>query len=469
MSREKELIKNTGILALGTIFPKVASLLMLPIITGGLTNTEYGLYDLLTTIVLLLLPVATIQLQAAVFRFLIEAREDETEQKGIITNVLVFTVCSSAVVLTIMYFFLNSFSQIERIVIILYYFLDIYVITLRQVARGLAKNMAYSISVIIHSFCELGGVVIFLELLHTGLLGVLISICISLFLSAVYLSWKIRIARYIDFQLLSKKKLLEMIKYAWPMIPNSLSSWVMSLSDRLVVSGIIGLEANAIYAAANKIPNLFGIVQSTVNLSWQENASIASGDTDSAEYFNRMFQRLFSILFGCMTLLIAAAPLLFRLLIRGNYQDAYIHMIILFFASYCASISSFLGGIYIANKRTKEIGITTLIAAGINLLIDLTFVHTIGIYAASISTLVSYIFLVVFRMINIQRFQKINFNIPFILLSSTTLVIMCFLCSYQKTSLNIVNVCLAIPIAILANRETIKRLFAKASRKIKKD
>ena len=71
MSREKNLIKNTAILSLGNFFPKFITLFLTPILTAQLTKVEYGQYDLITTIVSLLLPAVTLQASSAAFRFLI--------------------------------------------------------------------------------------------------------------------------------------------------------------------------------------------------------------------------------------------------------------------------------------------------------------------------------------------------------------------------------------------------------------
>ena len=106
----------------------------------------------------------------------------------------------------------------------------------------------------------------------------------------------------------------------------------MRVSDRLVLSWFMGIEANAIYAVANRLPNIFSIVQSTFSLAWQENASISVEDEDSAQYYGKMFDNIFSLLVGCMALLIAFTPIIFRILIRGDYDEAYNHIPILYLA-----------------------------------------------------------------------------------------------------------------------------------------
>lgn len=77
MSREGNLAKNTGILAIGTFLPKLASFITLPILTGYLSKAQYGTYDLIITLASLFLPAVTLQIQTAAFRFLIEVRSEE--------------------------------------------------------------------------------------------------------------------------------------------------------------------------------------------------------------------------------------------------------------------------------------------------------------------------------------------------------------------------------------------------------
>lgn len=234
----------------------------------------------------------------------------------------------------------------------------------------------------------------------------------------------------------------------------------------MIVTEALGITANATYAVANKLPNLFGIVQSTFNLAWQENASM-SVDDDSAIYYGRMFSSIYKMLVGIMALLVSFTPILFPLLIKGNYEKAYIQMPILFIAALFSSISSYLGGIYVAHKKSKEIGITTMLAAGLNVIIDLLFVNKIGIFAASISTVISYFVLVIYRMIDIQKIEKIKFDVKLLCFGISVLSIMCVLCSVQNYIVDIVNFCIAIIISLSLNFELIKSILVKLGSKIK--
>lgn len=100
----------------------------------------------------------------------------------------------------------------------------------------------------------------------------------------------------------------------------------MTLSDRLLLSMFLGVEVNAVYAVAKKIPNLLTAVQSTFSLAWQENASLSVEDSDIDSYYSRMFSLVFDLVIGSCAVLIGISPLLFALLIRGDYMEAYCQM-----------------------------------------------------------------------------------------------------------------------------------------------
>ncbi len=459
INREREFIKNSIILSIGTIVPKITSIITLPILTSCLSKSEYGTFDLLTVLTSLFLPLATLQIQAAAFRFLINIRDKREEQQRIVTNIFLFTVPISIMALAILYFFLFNLPVHLKILVLFYFFIDILLVTVRQVSRGLAKNIVYSISALMNALIEMFLIVILLFLKDGGLIGAIIALIFSQLISLAYIIYKLKLFRYINIKYFSISEIKEMIRYSWPMIPNSLSSWVMRVSDRLIITFFIGIEANAIYAVANKIPSILNLVQNTFSLAWQENATISVNDTDSGKYYGKMFNNILNILVGGEALLIAFTPILFEFLIQGNYEEAYNHILILNLSVMFSMIASYIGGIYIAHKKTKEIGMTTVFAAILNLLINILFIKFIGVYAASISTLVSYVWLAFYRMINVQKIQKINFNYMRIFLLLMILIFMSLMSSIYEILFIRINLFLSILIFTILNKTIVLKVF----------
>jgi len=468
MSRESKLAKNTMIIAIGTFLPKFASFITLPILTEYLSKAEYGMYDLITVLVSLLLPAATLQIQSAAFRFLIECRDDEDEIKRIVTTISAFILPSSFLALIILFFVLFKYPTGIRILICMYFFADIVVNAARQVCRGLERNFDYSISAIVSAAGKVIFTVVCVYFLRLQLTGTVIALFFASLFSLMYLVFRAKLYLYINKDYFSKSLLKEMLQYSWPMVPNSMSAWVMRVSDRLVVTAVLGIEVNAVYSVANKIPSLLNLAQNTFTLAWQENASVVSKDSDASEYYSLMFRTMFDLMAGFFGVLIAMTPVLFKLLIRGKYAGAYHQMPILFLAMFFFSMSTFLGGIYVAYKKSKSVGITTTVAAAINLITDIASIKWIGLYAASGSTLISYVFLFVYRIIDVQKIVKLRYDLSHMCFVLGIMVMEAVLCFMQNTILNVLNLMVGIVLFILLNRSFMRTVLRKTVSIIKR-
>ena len=468
MSRGGKLAKNTIILAIGTFLPKLASFITLPILTGKLTKESYGTYDLIVVLVSLFLPAVTLQIQTAAFRFLIDIRDKKDKVKSIITNITAFIIPVSIIALLILYFCLYKIDFEVRLLICLYYFLDIFGNSSRQIVRGLSENLKYSLSAIINSVAQLVFVVVFVWYFEIGLLGGVLALAVAELISVLYLFFSAKIYKFLDFKMISIKEIKRMLAYSWPMVPNSMSMWVMRVSDRLVITFFMNVSANAVYAVANKIPQLLTLAQTTFTMAWQENASIVSKDEDADRYYSDMYKTMFDLMAGAMCMIIAFVPLLFIILVRGDYSEAYNQIPILLLGMFFYAMSAYLGGIYVAYMKTKSVGITTMIAAVLNVVIDVALIHFIGLYAASLSTLMSYVFLFFYRLIDVRKIIKIQYDLKHMILVFVFMTLVSILCVLQNSIVNIFNFVLATVVFLALNRQFLTLVFNMIKKKVAK-
>ena len=468
MKREKELVKNTIVLALGKFLPRLVTLVTLPIVTARLSKNDYGTYDLIMTLVMLLMPVATLQIQSAAFRFLIDCRDDKNKCKEIITNIFGVTLFVSSIISVIFLIFVNKMNIVTRAIVVFYFIADIMYNTISQVSRGLGKNKIYSVSAIVLSIINGFGVVILVELFSFGLNGVILSLSFADIVAFIFIAFSINVFQFINLKKINSERVKEMLAYSWPMVPNNLSTWVLKLSDRLVITAFLGIESNAVYAVANKIPNLLLIAQSIFVMAWQENASLAVNDKDAEKYYSDMFDTMFSLMIGFTGALIACTPIMFKLLIKGNYEDAYLQMPILILGMFFYCMSAFQGGIYIAHKKTKSVGITTVVAAIINLMVDFMLINFIGITAGSLSSLVAYLVLYIYRMWDINKIQPIRYDLKKQIIYIFIMIVMLLLCSLRNKYINVINIFVSIVVFLLVNRKLIINTLKYGSKKIHK-
>lgn len=468
MSREKNLAKNTSIIAIGTFFPKLAIFVTLPILTAYLTKEEYGSYDLVLTIVSLLVPTITLQIQSAAFRFLIDVKNEEKKISRVVTNIYAFIVPITIVSSLILFFVLNDLQINLRLAISLYLLFAELSNSNIQIIRGLTDNKTYAIGSIISSIGQFIFVIVFIMLFKTGLLGSIIAVTFAELITAIYIFIKGKLYKYINLDLVSSRHIKGMIAYSWPMVPNSLSQWVMHVSDRFVISLVLGIRANGLYAVAYKFPSILSFAQTTFNMAWQENASVYSKDKDVHVYYSSMFNTLFDIVSGSMALLIGITPFIFEILVRGNYSEAYPQIPILYMGILFFSLSSFWGGIFVAFKKTSIVAFTSIVAAVINLAIDILFMKYIGLYAASISTLVSYIFLCLLRAISVQKFLKLEYRFDKIILILALLIVQSVLSFKQNFIIDIFNLIFGLIMFVILNKSLLKMIIKKVLKIIKK-
>ena len=71
MSRGKELVNNTGILLAAKISTQLINFFLIPLYTSLLSTQEYGEIDIYTSLVMIVIPFLTLQLEMGVFRFFI--------------------------------------------------------------------------------------------------------------------------------------------------------------------------------------------------------------------------------------------------------------------------------------------------------------------------------------------------------------------------------------------------------------
>ncbi len=463
MKRESKLAKNTLILAIGTFLPKSTLFITLPILTGCLTKEEYGVYDLILVLVSFILPIATLQIQTAAFRFLIDVRDDDLETTKIITNIFAFIFVISVVLLTVLYFFIPIKSTTIKLLLCAYLFLELILNASKQCTRGMGMNIDYTISTIISALGKVILVCVFVYYLKGGLLGALLSTLLACVFALLILLLKVRLYKYINIKLISLTKIKELINYSWAMVPNSLSMHAMHMSDRIIVSWFLGVASNAVYSVATKIPSILTTAQTAFSMAWQENASIASKDADVEHYYSSMFGTLFDLMAGVLGLLICTTPVLFLLLVRGDYGDAYYQMPFMFLAMFLYSMCTYLGGIYIAYKDIKSLGITTIIAAICNFVLDVAFIKFIGLYAASGSTFASYLFLLIFRMINVRKFVCLKYNYKHIVLVLIILCVESALFFMHDLILNIINIIFGMLVFFFLNKKIIGQILKKAN------
>ncbi len=453
--KKQELLNNTLTIALGMIFSQLMSFLLLPIYTIFLSPSDYGLVDLIINYSALLFPIITIQLEMASFRFLVDARSNEYEKKKIISNVIQLLMVT-LFICTTLYLIINRYIHVKyEYTTLLYVCASAIFYLFLQFARGIGKGRKFTIAYIVVGIVSLITTLVLVAYMRLGAQGMLTSLLIANLAGVIYLFFSLKLYNYISLGNRDNNLKKKLVKYSFPLIPDRVSWWVINLSDRTIVSIAISVAANGIYAVANKYAAIFTSIFNIFGLSWTESASIYIDDKNRDKFFSETINASLRLFSGLGLVLIAGIPIVFNVLIDSKYKDAYQYIPILISAALFSALGGLYGAIYIAKKKTKQIALTSIIAATINIVLNLVFIKSIGIYAAAMSTAAAYLTMAIYRHYDVKKYVRITYERWIFVKIAVLYLFTVALYHYNNAIGNIANLLIIIVVVIILNKSVI--------------
>ena len=457
MGEQKRLLKNSAIIAIGGFSSKVIAFLLLPIYTSYLSTSEYGSYDYIVSFATMLAPFVTMLMQESMFRFLIDAEEEDRSK--VISNSIII-ICTNLAALTVIMLGVFAFTKNTLVLYILFYIYALIPGTcVSAILRGIGEMGQYALYNFIISFATVIFNIFFIVVLKMGLLGLFSGFVVAHLLVSVVFLIRIKIWKLVHYNELSKPMIKRMLTYSIPLIPNSISWTIINFSDRLIVFNVLDPSANGIYSVSNKFPSLIDTVYGFFLTAWKESAARVLHGTQEeiAKFYNSMYKNLKHLLFSFSLFVTAAMPFLFRIFVNEKFYDGYIYTVILIFGVYFSNISGFYGGIFSAYMKTKIMGTTTIVAAIINIVVNLLMIKNFGLYAAAVSTFVANFVICVYRRIKLNEYMAFDGDMKFCIGSTIFSVAVVFLFLQNTLLTSIVNMVLVMGFTYFTNQELLRK------------
>lgn len=405
--KKQQLASNTLILAIGTVCTKCMSFLFIPLFSRWLTTSEYGDFDVYTSYVALIIPLVTLAVSEALFRFLVDEVNEE-RKKEIISNTAIISVIGCTLVALVI--FILSWRSWNFVVIsfILYFLSDAFYTYMVCLLRGMRKLNIYAYTGAINLIVCFVMVFILVRLNGYGLEGMLLAYACGYCITGIIILGITKFWKYFYLKTLNRNIILEVINYSLPMIPNAVSWWIVNVSDRTIIKIFLGSSFNGLYALAYKIPSLCTTLFSVIHISWQENISLTINEPDRDDYINEIFNQIVQSICSIALPVISINYFLFSYIFAKEYFDGIYQVPILMCSVIANVMAQFIGGIFVALKVTKWNGVTTTISAILNLVVHITLISKIGLYAASCSTVISFVGLFVIRYVVLYVYYDIK-------------------------------------------------------------
>jgi len=456
-SNYKKLGKNTLLFAVGSFTQKAMSFLLLPFYTYVLTTSDYGISDLIVTVCSMVWPVFTLLIDDAVLRFSLD-KDEKKEQIvsiGFYVNCVgfIFMLCFSPIMLLV------DFLRNYYIFFILYYLSYSINCFFSYSLRGLEKTKLFSITGIISSFIAISCNLLFLLVFKWGIRGYLLSYIIAFLATGVIQFILGDFSKYIiSPSLVDKSKRKEMIRYALPLIPNSISWWISNSSDKLILSAICGVSVNGLYAISYKIPSLITTCSSIFSNAWQISAVDGFGSETNRRYFSDIYYKYSTACMYLATILIALNKFVCKIAFSKDFYSAWIFVPILLYAVTFQIMSGFLGTIYTTAKKTNMVFISTVIAALSNIMLNIILIPIYGGSGAAWATCISYMVVWGVRVVDSRKILVLSVNWKKEVLCNFLLFLQVIVACQDNNIAVIIPICIML-IIIIIKRDFLVEVF----------
>lgn len=420
-----QLIINTLLFALGNLGSKFIVFILMPLYTNALTTSEYGISELVITVTNLLIPFVTVSIQDATLRFAL----DKNNKSGEVLKNTILVLTIGSVLSFLLYPFMKLYSAINGWTQYVLILTIVYMVrnALSIYLKAIGKTRLFAIDSILYTLLLMVSNIVLLTVFRLGLRGYFYAIIISTVGSIILLMIFGDVIESCRRSRVNKKLLKDMVIFSLPMVFNNVSWWIINSSDKVMIEYFDSISAAGIYSVASKIPSLLTTLTNIFNQAWII-SSVSEYDTTRDEKF---YSNIFSV-FNCMLIMVASGIVLIikpfmQIYIGENFIESWQYVPLLLLGSIFQSYAAFFGAIYTSAKKNFSVMTTTLIAAAINIVMNIILIPVIGIQGAVVATVMAYFAVFVFRMLDSRKYIYFNIHVGQVFLSILILTSQCVL------------------------------------------
>ena len=428
-----KLMMNTIVFAIGSFSSKVLVVLLVPIYTNHLTQAELGKTDNLTQIANWIIPLATLTISEAIIRFGLDKAYDKKKVFSLGNLVCGFgMVCFAALLgLVSLIGIADKWISGYAILLFLYVLMSGIKTLYTTFVRAMEQVRLFAVAGIVATFFTLLFMVLFYLVLPDDFLGAgtgiekyLLSTILSDAITAVFVTIAAKLWRYIDLKSIDRELLQTMLQYSVPLIPAQLLWLITNSSDSFMTTHYLGEDRNGVLSAAYKIPNLVATVYMMFGQAWNMSAITENDSDDRDSFYEEVFDFNQSLLYilaaGC---LLVVQPIT-NIWIGKTVRECVRYSPLLIYSTIFSCLTTFMGSIYLASKKTKRSLFTSLISGIINVGLNIVLIPTIGLYGPPISTIASYMTVFIIRAFDSRKIVPFKMDIRKMIVSNVLCVIM---------------------------------------------
>lgn len=458
MGRLKLFIENFVVYGIGGVISKIVPLIMLPIVTRLMPNTEYfGLNDISVVIVSFGTAIAVMGMYDAMYRMFFEKNEQEYKEE-ICSSALGFTLVTSIIVFLVLILFRSFFAKAffssgKYSNLLLLTALSILIGGTNSIvsAPTRMKNQR-KIFLITNTLSPVLSYSVSIPLLIRGYYIIALPLASVISALSMEIIFLVLNRKWFDLKKVKWEHIKTMLYIALPLFPNFLIYWIFNACDRLMIANMLGNDQVGIYAIGAKIGQVSQLIYTAFAGGWQFFSFSTMKDQDQVKMTSNIFEYLGLISFGAGMLMTTISDFIFKIFFTGDYTKGSIVAPYLFFSPLLLMLFQIACNQFLIIKKTWPNLLILSFGALVNIAVNWVGIQHMGIEGAAVGTLCGYVVSVVICVLVLEKMKllKISQRFLFCVLMTTMYAIIWrfFLMEYKILSFALTLCVLAVFIVL---------------------
>lgn len=421
MGKSKLFIENFLVYGLGGIVSRIIPLVMVPIITRLMPNTEYfGLSDLSVTVTSFASALAIIGMYDAMFRMFFEKEERQYKER-VCSTTLTFTLVTSAVVFVLMLIFKNAIAKFFFGGTKYFYLVYITAIaTLVGATNGIISaptrmQNKRKIFLVTNTISPLISYAVSIPLLLKGFYVIALPLAGVVSGLAMEIAFLILNKEWFSFKCFDFRLLKQLLAIAVPLFPNFLIYWIFNSSDRVMIANLLDVGQSGVYSVGAKLGHASQLIYTAFAGGWQYFSFSTMKEENQVKTNSLVFEYLGIVSFLCTMLVCIVSRGLYSLLFTDEYVSAYIISPYLFLAPLLQMLFQVAANQFLVVKKTWPNMLILSSGAALNVVLNFILIPRIGIEGAAIATLIGYLISDIVCMVVLCKMKLMQISLRFML------------------------------------------------------
>lgn len=407
MNKVKRFIETSGIYFIGSVLSKLISFVLIPLYTGKLSPEQFGMYDLVVTVISLLVPVTFFQIWDGMFRFSFD-KQSSTEKYSIISNSFSIgalgLITYSMVYWIIFKVFLFDFAWL----IFIYGLLIAVQYQYAFISRVFLRNKLFVLTGFLNSLLSAIINILLISVFNMGIESLYIASIIGSLIQSLIIEIVLKPFKHFNIRDIKIPIIIEMVKFSVPLCIATISYWLLSGYTKLAILQQLGAYENGLYAVANKFSSIITLFVSVFQYAWNEMSYLMAKDDNRINKYENTIHFIFKVVLLGSGIFMLFIKLVFPYLVDSTYQDALFLIPLSLIGVAANTLAGFLGTIFMTEKKTSYILWTTVVAATINIICVWIFTPIWGIQGAIGALCLAFMILAFIRILIIGKIFNIK-------------------------------------------------------------